>query len=244
MLRVLDYLERHGHPGLRRRAGRRSGGTPCPDRDQRSPDSSGACDHGAEDQLPACRLAATRHDGSVTRFRPRRDPPGLAVPARRGRSGRCAAARRPLGRGLPDRCGGIRQELRPRRRSPLGMGLDRSDSPARVTHACAVHGNCRGAGRARHSPACIAGAGASTSGASRSARREDLRARWSPEGKLIVGFVGKELAPEKHVDRLESLAQNPRIQLVIVGDGPGNAPTSSVGCLARSSSRPNSAAPN
>ncbi|NMN97911.1 glycosyltransferase family 1 protein [Antrihabitans stalactiti] len=52
-----------------------------------------------------------------------------------------------------------------------------------------------------------------------SARREDLRARWTPEGKLIVGFVGR-LAPEKHVDRLESLAHNPRIQLVIVGDGP------------------------
>ena len=43
-------------------------------------------------------------------------------------------------------------------------------------------------------------------------------ARWSPEGKPIVGFVGR-LAPEKHVERLAVLAGRDDLQLVIVGDG-------------------------
>ena len=38
-----------------------------------------------------------------------------------------------------------------------------------------------------------------------SARNEALRRRWSPQGKPIVGFVGR-LAPEKHVERLAALA--------------------------------------
>jgi phosphatidylinositol alpha 1,6-mannosyltransferase len=51
-------------------------------------------------------------------------------------------------------------------------------------------------------------------------RRDDsLRAQWSPEGKLIVGFVGR-LAPEKHVERLAVLSGRADVQLVIVGDGP------------------------
>ncbi|MCZ4079334.1 glycosyltransferase family 1 protein [Rhodococcus sp. H36-A4] len=50
-----------------------------------------------------------------------------------------------------------------------------------------------------------------------SARREALRRRWAPSGKLIVGFVGR-LAPEKHLERLASLSES--TQLVIVGDGP------------------------
>lgn len=50
-----------------------------------------------------------------------------------------------------------------------------------------------------------------------SARRETLRRRWSPDGKLMVGFVGR-LAPEKHVERLASIADD--VQLVVVGDGP------------------------
>lgn len=49
-------------------------------------------------------------------------------------------------------------------------------------------------------------------------RSEAMRKTWSPDGKLIVGFVGR-LAPEKHVDRLAVLADDPTIQLVIVGDG-------------------------
>lgn len=55
-----------------------------------------------------------------------------------------------------------------------------------------------------------------------SERQAGLRADWSPEGKLIVGFVGR-LAPEKHVERLAALADDPDIQLVVVGDGPDRA---------------------
>jgi phosphatidylinositol alpha 1,6-mannosyltransferase len=51
-----------------------------------------------------------------------------------------------------------------------------------------------------------------------STRDEELRRRWSPEGKPIVGFVGR-LAPEKHVERLAVLAERGDVQLVIVGDG-------------------------
>jgi phosphatidylinositol alpha 1,6-mannosyltransferase len=51
-----------------------------------------------------------------------------------------------------------------------------------------------------------------------SARSAALRQRWSPEGKQIVGFVGR-LAPEKHAERLAALAANESVQLVIVGDG-------------------------
>jgi phosphatidylinositol alpha 1,6-mannosyltransferase len=51
-------------------------------------------------------------------------------------------------------------------------------------------------------------------------RRDDsLRSRWSPEGKLIVGFVGR-LAPEKHVERLAVLSGRSDVQVVIVGGGP------------------------
>lgn len=53
-------------------------------------------------------------------------------------------------------------------------------------------------------------------------RDEDLRAQWSPEGRLIVGFVGR-LAPEKHVERLACLNRDKRVQIVIVGDGPERA---------------------
>ncbi|BBX98302.1 glycosyltransferase family 4 protein [Mycobacterium lacus] len=51
-----------------------------------------------------------------------------------------------------------------------------------------------------------------------SARDEALRRRWSPDGKPIVGFVGR-LAPEKHVDRLVGLAGSGAVRLVVVGDG-------------------------
>jgi phosphatidylinositol alpha 1,6-mannosyltransferase len=51
-----------------------------------------------------------------------------------------------------------------------------------------------------------------------SARDEALRASWSPNGRPVVGFVGR-LAPEKHVERLAALAARDDLQLVIVGDG-------------------------
>lgn len=51
-----------------------------------------------------------------------------------------------------------------------------------------------------------------------SARSDELRRRWSPAGKPIVGFVGR-LAPEKHVERLITLTANDAVQVVIVGDG-------------------------
>jgi phosphatidylinositol alpha 1,6-mannosyltransferase len=51
-----------------------------------------------------------------------------------------------------------------------------------------------------------------------SGRDEALRRRWSPDGKPIVGFVGR-LAPEKRADRLAALARDHTVQLVVVGDG-------------------------
>jgi phosphatidylinositol alpha 1,6-mannosyltransferase len=51
-----------------------------------------------------------------------------------------------------------------------------------------------------------------------SARDEELHHRWSPDGKPIIGFVGR-LAPEKHVERLAVLTKRRDVQLVIVGDG-------------------------
>jgi phosphatidylinositol alpha 1,6-mannosyltransferase len=51
-----------------------------------------------------------------------------------------------------------------------------------------------------------------------SARSDELRAQWSPQGRPIIGFVGR-LAPEKHVERLAVLARRKDVQLAIVGDG-------------------------
>ncbi|WP_421842232.1 glycosyltransferase family 4 protein [Mycobacterium sp.] len=51
-----------------------------------------------------------------------------------------------------------------------------------------------------------------------SARDEALRREWSPDGRPIVGFVGR-LAPEKHVERLAVLASEGAVRLVVVGDG-------------------------
>lgn len=50
-------------------------------------------------------------------------------------------------------------------------------------------------------------------------RSKELRKQWSPEGKPIVGFVGR-LASEKSAHRLEGIAQRDDVQVVIVGDGP------------------------
>ena len=60
--------------------------------------------------------------------------------------------------------------------------------------------------------------GVDVTGFAPSARSAALRARWSPAGRPIVGFVGR-LAPEKHVERLAVLAGRVDLQLVVVGDG-------------------------
>jgi phosphatidylinositol alpha 1,6-mannosyltransferase len=60
--------------------------------------------------------------------------------------------------------------------------------------------------------------GVDITGYAPSARDEQLRSTWSPDGRPIVGFVGR-LAPEKHVERLAALAGRDDLQLVIVGDG-------------------------
>jgi phosphatidylinositol alpha 1,6-mannosyltransferase len=60
--------------------------------------------------------------------------------------------------------------------------------------------------------------GVDITGFAPSARDENLRRRWSPQNKPIVGFVGR-LAPEKHVERLAALSARGDLQLVVVGDG-------------------------
>jgi phosphatidylinositol alpha 1,6-mannosyltransferase len=69
--------------------------------------------------------------------------------------------------------------------------------------------------------------GVDVAGYAPSARDESLRARWSPDGTPVVGFVGR-LAPEKHVERLAVLGQRDDLQLVIVGDGVDRAKLESV----------------
>ena len=46
-----------------------------------------------------------------------------------------------------------------------------------------------------------------------------LRDRIAPAGETIVGYVGR-IAPEKQLERFESLRGMPGIQLAVVGDGP------------------------
>lgn len=50
-------------------------------------------------------------------------------------------------------------------------------------------------------------------------RRASLRRAWSPDGRPIVGYVGR-LAPEKDVGLLAPLADDRRCRLVVIGDGP------------------------
>lgn len=46
-----------------------------------------------------------------------------------------------------------------------------------------------------------------------------LRLKWNPRADIFVGYVGR-LAPEKFVEDLRLVPESPRIQLVVVGDGP------------------------
>lgn len=52
-----------------------------------------------------------------------------------------------------------------------------------------------------------------------SRRDDDLRARVAPDGRLVVGYVGR-LAPEKELELLRVLDQDPRYAVVLVGGGP------------------------
>ena len=50
-------------------------------------------------------------------------------------------------------------------------------------------------------------------------RDEALRRRLAPDGRLLVGYVGR-LAPEKELELLRVLDEDPRYSLVLVGVGP------------------------
>ena len=50
-------------------------------------------------------------------------------------------------------------------------------------------------------------------------RSRDLRRRIAPDGRLLIGYVGR-LAPEKELELLTRLADDPRYALVVVGGGP------------------------
>ncbi|WP_418058415.1 glycosyltransferase family 4 protein [Pimelobacter simplex] len=50
-------------------------------------------------------------------------------------------------------------------------------------------------------------------------RDEGMRQRLAPDGRLLVGYVGR-LAAEKELDLLTHLARDPRYALVVVGGGP------------------------
>jgi phosphatidylinositol alpha 1,6-mannosyltransferase len=50
-------------------------------------------------------------------------------------------------------------------------------------------------------------------------RDRALRRRLAPDGRLLVGYVGR-LAAEKELDLLTHLADDPRYALVVVGGGP------------------------
>lgn len=49
-----------------------------------------------------------------------------------------------------------------------------------------------------------------------------LRERLSPDGEIVVGYVGR-IAPEKQVERLRALRGIARVRIALVGDGPSVA---------------------
>ena len=99
-----------------------------------------------------------------------------------------------------------------------GLGVDAAPAQSRRPHAGTVD---RGDGKpdgAPHPAGTQVGARRRHHRLRTVGARRRLRARWSPERKPIVGFVGR-LAPEKHVERLAALSARSDLQLVIVGDG-------------------------
>jgi phosphatidylinositol alpha 1,6-mannosyltransferase len=56
-----------------------------------------------------------------------------------------------------------------------------------------------------------------------SRRSAAIRRALAPDGEVIVGYVGR-LAAEKHVDLLAAATRLPGVRVVVVGDGPAEAP--------------------
>lgn len=48
---------------------------------------------------------------------------------------------------------------------------------------------------------------------------QELRHKWSPSKRMLIGYVGR-LAPEKHIEDLKYVDDHEANQLVIIGDGP------------------------
>ncbi len=61
--------------------------------------------------------------------------------------------------------------------------------------------------------------GVDTTAFSPAHRDPDLHRSWSPDGRVVVGFLGR-LAAEKQVEDLAVLSGHSGIRLVIIGDGP------------------------
>ena len=46
-----------------------------------------------------------------------------------------------------------------------------------------------------------------------------MRLKWNERADIFVGYVGR-LAPEKNIEDLKFIPDSPRIQVVVIGDGP------------------------
>ncbi len=98
--------------------------------------------------------------------------------------------------------------------------LTRRIHTTRRPDARAVIGEPAPAGRSSRSRAPRCGRAASTCRAFHPEHRSvALRDEIAPDGRLLVGYVGR-LAPEKELELLTHLADDPRYALVVVGGGP------------------------